>query len=162
MRKKHLLSLILGIVFIFLGLSIIPVGIYCSNYIYSNFPEVRFDISKQESDYCLDSEEQGFWESVVSKIGLDKLANKMDNILQDQKKIREGYNDSFYNIQAEIKYVMKMQFIYLVSTAIIISIIFIIFGSICLAIHSLLVYQNKTYLLEESIKNEIVVYRGQK
>lgn len=161
MQKRHLTSLILGIVFILLGLSIIPIGIYYSDYVYENFPEVRFDVEEQDSDYNLYSEEQGFWKSFASKTGLDKLASKVDDILQEQKRVRKGYNDSFYNIQSEIKYVLKMQSMYLVVTAVMISIIFIIFGAICLAIHCLLVYQNKTYLLEESIKNEIFINRRQ-
>lgn len=161
MQKRHWLSFGLGIVFILLGLSIIPTGIYYSDYVYENFPEVRFDVEDQDSDYDLYSEEQGVWKSFASKTGLDKLANKVDGILQEQKRVRKGYNDSFYNIQSEIKYVLKMQSMYLVVTAVMISIIFIIFGAICLAIHYLLVYQSKTYLLEESIKKEILINREQ-
>ncbi|MGP1458395.1 MAG: hypothetical protein ACTTKL_03705 [Treponema sp.] len=163
MQKKHLLSLVLGILFILIGITIIPVGLYCSTYFYKNFPEVRFEnIIQQDDDILEPSEERGFFESIMSIVGagLDRLITKMSNIIQEQKQLRDGYNKSFYTIQTEIKYVMKMQAVYLIVTTIIISIFFIIFGVICLAFHALLIYQSKTYLLEEKIRNEIAIRGG--
>lgn len=163
MLKKHLFSLILGIVLIVIGVFTVPIGLYCSSYLSSNFPEVNFyNESQDSSDVFVSIEEQGFFKSLVSKLGLEKLLTKLDNIIEAQKKIHAGYNESFYSIQAEIKYVMKMQAIYIIVTSIIVSIVFIVFGSICLVFHALLVYQGKSYLLGESIRNEIIVYRGEK
>jgi len=162
MYKKHLVSLIFGIILILIGISIIPIGIYCSKYVIDKFPEISFMLETSDSEKQNISEDQGLLQTIVSKLGLDKLVDKMDDIIQDQKKMREGYNQSFYNIQAEIKYVLKMQAVYIIITSIIISLIFIIFGSLSLTFHVILVNQNKTYMLEESIKNEIVVYKENK
>ena len=160
MDKKHFFSLVLGIILIVLGLSIIPVGIYYSNCILDNFPEISFDSENYNDDFSYEYyEEKGLLESIASKIGFDKVMNKVDSILQNQKKLKQGYNESFYSIQAEIKYVMKMQIVYLVVTASIVSIVFIFFGIICIVIHKMLVYQSKTYLLEENIRKDILTYK---
>ena len=157
MNNKHFFSLVLGIILIFLGLSIIPAGIYYSNYILDNFPEVSFDYESNNDDFSYEYyEEKGLLESIASKIGIDKAMNKINDILENQKKLKQGYNESFYSIQAEIKYVMKMQIVYLVVTAGIVSIVFIFFGIICIVIHKMLVYQSKTYLLEENIRKDIL------
>ena len=160
MNNKHFFSLVLGIILIFLGLSIIPAGIYYSNYILDNFPEVSFDYKSHNDDFSYEYyEEKGLLESIASKIGIDKAMNKINDILENQKKLKQGYNESFYSIQAEIKYVMKMQIVYLVVTAGIVSIVFIFFGIICIVIHKMLVYQSKTYLLEENIRKDILTYK---
>ncbi len=160
MDKKHFFSLVLGIILIVLGLSIIPAGIYYSNYILDNFPEINFDSESYNDDFSYEYyEEKDLLESIASKIGFEKVMNKIDGILQNQKKLKQGYNESFYSIQAEIKYVMKMQIVYLVVTASIVSIVFIFFGIICIVIHKMLVYQSKTYLLEENIRKDILTYK---
>ena len=160
MNNKHFFSLVLGIILIFLGLSIIPAGIYYSNYILDNFPEVSFDYESHNDDFSYEYyEEKGLLESIASKIGIDKAMNKINDILENQKKLKQGYNESFYSIQAEIKYVMKMQIVYLVVTAGIVSIVFIFVGIICIVIHKMLVYQSKTYLLEENIRKDILTYK---
>ncbi len=162
MQRKHLFSLILGILFIVIGISIISIGLYCSDYLSSNFPEINNNEIQYTPDILEPVEERSFFESIASKFGLDKLVTKIDSIIQEQKKMHDGYNKSFFNIQSEIKYIMKMQIIYLIVTSVIIGVVFIVFGSICLGFHSLLVYQNKIYLSEESIRNEITIYRGGK
>ena len=146
---------------ILLGLSIIPVGIYYSNYILDNFPEISFDYENYDDDFSYEyREEKGLLESIASKIGIDKAMNKINDILENQKKLKQGYNESFYSIQAEIKYVMRMQIVYLAATAGIVSVVFIFFGIICIVIHKMLVYQTKTYLLEESIKKDILICKA--
>lgn len=161
MDNKHFFSLVLGIILILLGLTIIPVGIYYSNYILENFPEVNFDYENYNDDFSYEyREEKGLLESIASKIGFDKVMDKIDGILQSQKKLKQGYNESFYSIQAEIKYVMRMQIVYLAVTACIVSVVFIFFGIICIVIHKMLVYQTKTYLLEESIKKDILICKA--
>ena len=161
MNSKHFFSLVLGIILILLGLSIIPVGIYYSNYILDNFPEISFDYENYDDDFSYEyREEKGLLESIASKIGIDKAMNKINDILENQKKLKQGYNESFYSIQAEIKYVMRMQIVYLAATAGIVSVVFIFFGIICIVIHKMLVYQTKTYLLEESIKKDILICKA--
>ena len=49
MLKKHLFSLILGIVLIVIGIFTVPIGLYCSSYLSSNFPEVNFYNESQDS-----------------------------------------------------------------------------------------------------------------
>ena len=43
-------------------------------------------------DVFVSIEEQGFFKSLVSKLGLEKLLTKLDNIIEAQKKIHAGYN----------------------------------------------------------------------
>ncbi|MDO5774628.1 MAG: hypothetical protein Q4P16_10000 [Spirochaetales bacterium] len=125
-----------------------------------HFPEVSFDYESHNDDFLYEYyEEKGFLESIASKIGIDKAMNKINDILENQKKLKQDYNESFYSIQAEIKYVMKMQIVYLAVTAGIVSVVFIFFGIICIVIHKMLVYQSKTYLLEESIRKDILTYK---
>lgn len=159
MHKKHLLSLLLGILLILIGTTIIPVGLYYSDYLRNGFPEVNFEAQIQQHNMFESRGEPGVFESIISIVGLDKVFAKIDDIIEEQRQLRNGYTSGFYDIQAEIKYIMQMQSIYLIVTTIIISIFFIVFGVICLAFHALLIHQSKIYLLEESIKNEIAIYR---
>lgn len=159
MNNKHFFSLVLGIILILLGLGVIPVGIYYSNHILRHFPEVSFENYNDDFSYEY-REEKGLLESIASKIGIDKAMNKINDILENQKKLKQGYNESFYIIQAEIKYVMRMQIVYLAATAGIVSVVFIFFGIICIVVHKMLVYQTKTYLLEESIKKDILICKA--
>ena len=159
MNNKHFFSLVLGIILILLGLGVIPVGIYYSNHILRHFPEVSFENYNDDFSYEY-REEKGLLESIASKIGIDKAMNKINDILENQKKLKQGYNESFYIIQAEIKYVMRMQIVYLVATAGIVSVVFIFFGILCIVVHKMLVYQTKTYLLEESIKKDILICKA--
>ena len=64
MHKKHLLSLLLGILLILIGTTIIPVGLYYSDYLRNSFPEVNFEAQIQQHNMFESRGEPGVFESI--------------------------------------------------------------------------------------------------
>lgn len=149
--KKHYTLLFSGITLIFLGLVIFPVCFFLFKDFHNSFLFARHQ-SDEISTYSKnietgDDSDDGFFETLIGKIGIKKLEAKIIDITTEQKRTKEGFTKAFSLLQEELEILFTLLSVFLVFFAVLSSLPLISLGITLLFVRKLLVGQEQILYL---------------
>ena len=149
--KKHCTLLFSGVTLIFLGIAIFPVCFFLFKDFHNDFLFTRHQ-SDEINTYSKnietwDDSDDGFFETLVEKLGIKKLETKVINAVTEQKRTIEGFTKAFSILQEELEILFTLLSVFLVFFAILSSLPLISLGITLLFVRKLLIGQEQILYL---------------